>query len=85
MTMAASLSLSALESILSKWDGVHPADVTLIDVADDLTTIANAAPVLIAVVKAALAYTRPVETEQDARDKETARRALHSALKAVRP
>jgi len=38
---------------------------------------------LVAIARAALAYTRPVETEQDARDKEIARRALMAALRGA--
>lgn len=45
----------------------------------------NAMPVMLEVVKAALAYARPVETEQDARDKEVARRQLIAALAKVSP
>ena len=41
-------------------------------------------PVLLDISAAALAYSRPVTTEQGARDKETARRALESALAKVR-
>ncbi len=45
----------------------------------------NAADTLIAITEAALAYTRQVETEQDARDKEAARRSLIAALAKVSP
>lgn len=47
--------------------------------------ILRAAPVLLEIAAAALAYSRPVRNELDAREKEVARVAMLAALAKVRP
>lgn len=84
------ISIAELEEMVTKWDAVDPTTVTLPDVADDLVAVANAAPALIAIVKAAMVHIDAHDNEVlsgDAFYKAVAdtRQELRKALRAVRP